>query len=130
MNYTFMVLLMIFCHVIADYNLQGWLASAKQKEWWEKNSPEKMYSKDYIWALLMHSFSWSFMIMLPIALIHYRFDIDGIFVYVFVLNFILHTLVDDIKANKKLFNLWTDQIMHLVQIIFTAIMFIVPGTVM
>lgn len=130
MNYTFMVLLMIFCHVIADYNLQGWLASAKQKEWWEKNSPGKLYEKDYIWALLMHSFSWSFMIMLPVALIHYRFDIDGIFVYVFVLNFILHALVDDMKANKKLINLWTDQIMHLVQIIFTAVMFIVLGTVM
>lgn len=27
---------MIFCHIVDDYYLQGWLASAKQKSWWEK----------------------------------------------------------------------------------------------
>ena len=31
---------MIFCHIIDDYYLQGWLASAKQKIWWEKNAPD------------------------------------------------------------------------------------------
>ena len=25
--------IMIFCHVVDDYYLQGWLASAKQKKW-------------------------------------------------------------------------------------------------
>lgn len=124
MNYTFMVLLMIFCHVIADYNLQGWLASAKQKEWWEKNSPEKMYSKDYIWALLMHSFSWSFMIMLPIAWVCYGFAVDSLFVFWLVSNTLFHFDIDDTKANKKLINLWVDQIMHLVQIAVTAGIFI------
>ena len=65
MNYKFIILLsMIFCHIVDDYYLQGWLASAKQKEWWKKNAPEKMYSRDYIMALFMHSFSWAFMIML------------------------------------------------------------------
>ena len=29
MNSTFILLLMIFCHIIDDYCLQGWLASAK-----------------------------------------------------------------------------------------------------
>lgn len=54
----------IFCHIVDDYYLQGWLASAKQKSWWEKNAPDKLYRYDYIVALFMHSFSWSFMIML------------------------------------------------------------------
>ena len=58
---------MIFCHIVDDYYLQGWLASAKQKKYWEENAPDKMYKHDYIWALIMHSFSWAFMVMLPVA---------------------------------------------------------------
>lgn len=123
MNYTFMVVLMIFCHVIADYNLQGWLASAKQKEWWEKNAPGKLYEKDYIWALLTHSFSWSFMIMLPIAWACYGFAVDGMFIFTLLINFIVHAQVDDMKANAKIINLWVDQIIHLIQIGLTAVVF-------
>ena len=40
MNNVFIILCMIFCHIIADYNLQGWLVSAKQKSYWEKNAPD------------------------------------------------------------------------------------------
>lgn len=123
MNNTFMFLLMIFCHIVDDYYLQGWLASAKQKEWWEKNAPGKLYEKDYIWALLMHSFSWTFMIMLPIAICN-RFVVNEIFVIMFVLNLAIHALTDNLKANKKLINLWVDQIIHLVQICLTALLFI------
>lgn len=61
----FILFTMIFCHIVDDYYLQGWLASAKQKSWWEKNAPGKLYKYDYLAALFMHSFSWSFMIMLP-----------------------------------------------------------------
>ena len=50
MNNAFVVLLMIFLHIIADYNLQGWLATAKTKDFWEQNAPEKMYKKDYIYV--------------------------------------------------------------------------------
>lgn len=31
---------MLFCHIIDDYVLQGWLATGKQKEWWKINAPE------------------------------------------------------------------------------------------
>lgn len=123
MNEKFLLLSMIFCHIVDDYYLQGWLASAKQKEWWEKNAPAKLYEKDYIWALLMHSFSWTFMVMLPIA-IYNGFDINVIFMIMFTLNMAIHALVDNLKANKKLINLWTDQILHLIQIILTAIIFV------
>jgi hypothetical protein len=67
MNNFFVILLMIFCHIVDDYYLQGILASMKQKKWWQENAPDKPYKYDYIWALIMHSFSWAFMIMLPIA---------------------------------------------------------------
>lgn len=123
MSKIFIVLLMIFCHIVDDYYLQGWLASAKQKEWWEKNAPQKLYKNDYIWALLMHSFSWSFMVMLPIA--YYKgFNVNYEFLIMFMLNFAIHAIVDDAKANKKLINLWSDQIIHMLQIAITAFWFL------
>ena len=123
MNVLFLVLSMIFCHIVDDYYLQGWLASAKQKKYWKDNAPDKMYRYDYIWALLMHSFSWSFMVMLPIAF-WLSFYVNVLFLVVFVFNVAIHAFTDDLKANKKKINLWVDQIIHLMQIIITAIIFI------
>lgn len=123
MSNIFIVLLMIFMHIVDDYYLQGWLASAKQKKYWEENAPEKLYRYDYIWALIMHSFSWAFMIMLPIAFVK-GFDIGISFLTVFICNLILHAFVDDLKANKRMINLWVDQITHLCQIALTAIIFL------
>lgn len=123
MNNIFIVLLMIFFHIVDDYYLQGWLASAKQKKYWQETAPEKMYKYDYIWALIMHSFSWSFMIMLPIAYIQH-FNISLLFLIMFSVNLVIHALVDDLKANKRKINLWIDQIIHLCQITITAIIFL------
>ena len=123
MNSLFLILCMIFCHIVDDYYLQGWLASAKQKKYWKDNAPDKMYRYDYIWALLMHSFSWSFMVMLPIAF-SLSFDVNVLFGIVFVSNVAIHAFTDDLKANKKKINLWVDQIIHLTQIVITAIIFI------
>lgn len=124
MSNLFIVLLMIFCHIVDDYYLQGWLASAKQKKYWKENAPEKMYKYDYIWALLMHSFSWSFMIMLPIAYV-YSFDLNVLFLVLFLVNMAVHAFVDDLKANKRKINLWTDQLIHLSQITITAFIFMI-----
>ena len=63
----FIFILMVFCHIVDDYYLQGILASMKQRKWWIDNAPKKLYRHDYIAALVMHAFSWAFMIMLPIA---------------------------------------------------------------
>lgn len=123
MSVCFTILLMIFCHIVDDYYLQGWLASAKQKKYWEENAPNKMYRFDYIWALIMHSFSWAFMIMLPVAFTM-SFNITVPFVIVFVSNVGIHALTDDLKANELKINLWTDQIIHLLQIAITAIVFL------
>lgn len=119
MNFLFTILLMVFCHVVADYNLQGWLASAKQKSYWEQSAPNKLYKYDYIMALIMHSISWTFMIMLPIAYIQ-RFNVDILFLILFVGNVILHAIIDHMKANEKIINLWQDQFMHIIQIIVTT----------
>ena len=121
MNTLFVILLMIFFHVVADYNLQGWLASAKQKSYWEQNAPEKLYKYDYIIALIMHSISWTFMVMLPIAYVQ-QFDVGVIFLAVFIGNVFIHAIVDHMKANDKVINLWQDQLMHMFQIGMTAFM--------
>lgn len=114
----FILLSMIFCHIVDDYYLQGWLASAKQKSWWEKNAPDKLYKKDYIMALIMHSLSWSFMIMLPLAVFN-NFDVVWLFGVMFGINAGIHGIIDNLKANVKKINLITDQIIHICQIVIT-----------
>jgi hypothetical protein len=116
---------MIFCHIVDDYYLQGILASMKQKKWWQENAPDKQYKYDYIWALIMHAFSWTFMIMLPIAYVM-SFQIDFLFGIIFGANLVIHAIIDNDKANKFKINLWIDQIIHLIQILGTA--FILLGT--
>ena len=115
-----MILLsMIFLHIIDDYKLQGILASMKQKAWWkEQKEYKKLYQLDYIIALIEHSFSWSFMIMLPIAYVM-NFSIPFIFVIVLIANILIHAFVDDLKANRKKINLIQDQMIHLMQIYLT-----------
>lgn len=121
MTKLFIILWMIFFHIVDDYYLQGWLASAKQKSYWEQNAPDKLYEHDYIWALIMHSFSWAFMIMLPIAYVN-QFNIGFEFMIAFVLNVGIHAITDDAKANQKKINLWQDQRIHMIQIVVTFVL--------
>ena len=116
MSRLFVLLAMIFCHIIDDYVLQtlGPLATMKQKKWWDENYPQKMYKYDYLVALLMHSMSWAFMIMLPVAA-YMSWDVKPPFVLMFVLNTIIHAFIDNAKANWLAVNLITDQSIHMVQ---------------
>ena len=114
------LLTMIFLHIVDDYVLQGILAQMKQKKFWEDNAPDKMYKYDYIWALIMHAFSWTFMIMLPLAVT----GVSGpAFFIAFAINLALHAVTDDLKANRHAINLWQDQLVHISQIILTYITF-------
>lgn len=116
-----LLLAMIFCHIVDDYYLQGVLAKMKQKKWWEENSNNKKYKYDYIVALICHSFSWTFMIMLPIAIFK-EFDL-GILYILYPINCVVHCITDDLKANKLKINLIADQSIHLFQIILTWLVF-------
>ena len=122
MNNTFILLFMIFCHIVDDYYLQGWLASAKQKQWWQENAPQSLYKYDYLWALLMHSFSWSFMIMLPIFFIN-GFVVTEQLLSAFAFNIMIHGFTDNLKANELKINLWMDQLIHMCQIVGTWLLF-------
>ena len=114
----FILLCMVFCHIVDDYYLQGWLASAKQRSWWEKNAPDKLYKHDYLMALLMHCFSWSVMIMFPATI--YIYFCGGTWRPILYLsNMVVHFLVEDLKANKRKINLIQDQTVHMIQIVLT-----------
>lgn len=115
---------MMFCHIVDDYYLQGWLASAKQKSWWEQNASDKLYKYDYIAALFMHSFSWTFMVMLVPTVYVILFG-GTWYPLLFVGNVLIHIFIDDLKANKKRINLIQDQSIHLLQIICTWLCMIV-----
>lgn len=117
------LLTMLFMHIVDDFYLQGWLAYAKQKSWWQNNSPDELYKYDYMVALLMHSFSWSFMIMLPATI--YLLIVGGVWYPVFYLvNLIIHMYVDNLKANLHKINLIQDQSIHIVQILLTWLLII------
>ena len=120
-----LLIFMIFAHITDDYYLQGWLASAKTKNWWKKNAPDKLYSKDYIMALFCHSLSWSIMVFLPILIygLYNQIDLNW-FYLVLPINLIVHAIIDDLKANKFKINLIIDQSIHFIQIFITWLIFV------
>jgi hypothetical protein len=62
--------------------------------------------------------------MLPIAF-KLSFNADIIFIACFVANVVVHAVVDDLKANRKKINLWVDQLIHIMQIILTILIFLI-----
>ena len=124
-----LLLTMIFLHIVDDYYLQGWLASAKQKSYWEQNAPDELYKYDYIMALFMHSFSWAFMIMV-VPSVYTLINTTNTnnaslaIALVFLTNLCIHMVVDNSKANLKKINLVQDQLYHLAQILITWVAFV------
>lgn len=121
---SFMLAACLFMHVIGDYVLQTpFMATAKGRKYWENEFKQndiegRMYKYDYIAILTVHSIAWTFCIMLPIALYTYLWmgKIPEVYFSLFVVNAILHAVIDDQKANKFAINLIEDQILHFVQI--------------
>ena len=126
MNVSCVLIFMILCPIIDDFVLQGWLASAKQLDWWKKQEGyNNFYKNDYKMALFMHSLEWSIMIHLP-NIVFYNFQVTIVILISILGNCYLHYLIDDLKANLKVFNLVIDQIFHIIQVIlFWAIFCIV-----
>lgn len=118
MNIKFLLLiLMLLGHLLADYPLQGWLAQAKNKKYWE-NAPKKN-RHDYIPALICHSLMWAILTFLPLITAPLWMNVKGEFIawMLFVIAVPTHCFVDNAKANEKALNLWQDQLIHLIQIL-------------
>lgn len=123
-----LILCMLFCHIVDDYYLQGWLASAKQKKWWEQNAPNVLYKNDYIMALVEHAFSWTFMIHIPITIyLIFMGNLPNIYFFlaVFIINWLVHMLTDNAEANQMKINLIIDQSIHIIQIVCTWLVYVV-----
>ena len=131
MSFLMTLFLMLFLHIFADFNLQGIMASMKQKAWWEKECEEKLiryskskYNGDHYIALLCHSFEWAFVVMMPFFIKCFMKDDTTMrFVYTcfLIFNTLIHFYVDNEKANRDSINLTQDQSCHLVQVLGTAI---------
>ena len=124
-----LLICMVFCHIIADFNLQGMLGDLKQKEWWQKNYPEEKYEMDYWMALALHSFEWSFCVCLPVMIFMIANGVLDdyhmiVFVIVFNVNVILHFIIDHLKCNKRKLSLYTDQYLHYIQIGISFLVFV------
>ena len=119
--WSWMFLLMAFCHVIEDFHVQGILADLKQRMWWKDNVKQDgfghRYDKDYIAALLVHGFEWSFFIHLPLM---WYTNLSPLVLVSLPINMVVHAVIDDLKCNRLKLNLWQDQLLHLVQIAITA----------
>lgn len=109
-------------HIIDDFVLQTQsLNLLKQKSWWEKechlhNISFDKYKFDYIMALILHGLSWSIMVHLPI-IFFYNIKYEFLLILSIILMGALHSIIDNLKANKQTINLCTDQLLHLLQII-------------
>lgn len=117
------LLLMVLLHIIDDFFLQSMcLSKLKQKETWTEYNEKtnNLYKYDYIVALFIHGLSWSIMVHLPLFI----FDISEVLLIISVFaNAIVHSYIDDIKANKKKINLVTDQFLHFLQILIIYFIF-------
>lgn len=48
----YLLLGMLFLHIVDDYYLQGWLASARQKSWWKKIRQTNYIPKIILWRFV------------------------------------------------------------------------------
>ena len=143
-----LILMCILLHLFADYTLQGWLASGKQRAWWneqidkmldmykashhdfaiteynkvrienEHNRLKRKYGSDWAMAMFEHSLYWTLVTFAPI-IFFYNVN-DWVVLGLVVFNTIFHCVVDDLKANKFAICLVDDQIAHFIQIVFTC----------
>lgn len=109
---------MLLLHIVDDYYMQGILAQMKQRKWWEKNAPQALYRHDYIMALAEHAFSWAVMVHIPAFVLFWQDErLTWVFAATLIFNWIMHAVIDHVKANLLKINLITDQLCHFMQII-------------
>ena len=116
------LILMFVCHVLDDFVLQPiCLSKLKQQQWWKMCCSDPKYKNDYKMALTIHSLSWSAMILLPIMFLMETYGLSLFCVW--IINAVIHYIVDDLKSNVKKINLITDQTLHFCQILLTLGLF-------
>lgn len=132
MIWIVLFLTMIWLHIYDDYHTQGILAQFKQKKWWKENYPQDLYKHDWRIALYEHAFQWSFTTMLPLLVYSvWAWKETGLYhgliwwTGLLIINTKVHAEIDNEKANELKIDLFTDQILHILQIGFTIIYFMI-----
>lgn len=106
--------LMVLCHVVEDFHIQGRMADMKQRSFWEPYG--RMYAWDHVPVLLLHGFEWSMFVSLPILITSWS-SVSAGFMAVVVANGLIHSLVDHLKCNSLKLSLVQDQAIHILQIV-------------
>lgn len=121
-----LLIAMLYMHIVDDYRHQGILAQMKQRDWWKENAPDELYKNDYIMALFEHAFSWTVAIHIPVIVYLYlnTGSLNAYLIGLFVLMWVMHAVVDHLKANRHSINLVTDQVFHICQILLVWIVYI------
>lgn len=120
-------LVSVLLHIIDDFVLQPiCLSKLKQREWWIEECKKNCfkfdyYQNDYRCALLIHSISWTLMMMMP--LIIFGDYLIWHYLLLIIINIVIHYITDDLKANRYILNLVQDQIIHFIQIFLTYLFF-------
>ena len=114
-------LVCLLLHFLADFNLQGCLADMKQQRWWIRACRTckvsiDIYEFDWLAALLIHSAMWSMITFAPLLFV---VKSTATLYWVLAINTAIHAVVDNLKCNKLQINLWSDQLLHVFQIIIT-----------
>ena len=109
-------------HCIGDYTLQGdFLSAAKRKSFWINKINEKTNSLEHYIILFIHAYIWAFCITLPL----FNLISSSKLILSIIINCILHMYIDNLKANRKVITLLTDQLLHLLQIIVTYLLLVI-----
>ena len=108
---------MLEAHIIVDFHMQGLLAKLKQRsEWVSHPDYNDMYKNDWVIAMWLHAFEWTFVVMLPLAYLHH-WEITNAFAISFMVNMVIHAATDHLKANMRDISLVVDQVIHVLQIV-------------
>lgn len=112
---------MVLLHLLDDFWLQPTLLNKlKQKTYWD-GYRESRYRNDWIAGLVCHAVEWSSMIMLPWLFVECN---EWLLVGLWIMNAVIHGVVDHLKCNEGVISLNLDQIIHLGQIVISFVLMI------
>lgn len=123
MKLLLILFMMIFIHYLFDIFSLNVIEKYKNKEYFEKTFPKKMCKYDYINYLITDSYLWSMSILLPIII-----NINGHITWAsfmgIIVNGIIRGIIEDLRINKKIINIFSANICYIFQIFVTESIYV------
>lgn len=110
---------MIFLHIVGEFYLQGMLAKMKKKRWWYRHEPEDGGRYNHIAALIIHGYSWSFIVHLPftgLIVLCDMFDCMAVLSLSLLSHAVLHALLANDRINHDFLDFADEQACHVAQV--------------